>query len=467
MGIPAYFSQIIRKYPEIIQSSIDNRIDNLLMDCNSIIYDCLHSLDVFDNIEEDVIQKVIQKISEYIKFIKPKKCVYISFDGVAPLAKMDQQKKRRQRSTYESTHPLLNKEKKHDWSTNNITPGMPFMEKLSESMYLAFIGKEGEYGVKNIIVSASDKVGEGEHKLFGYLRSNSSILEYSVVYGLDADLIMLSMFALSMKLQNNVYIFRETPSFATDIIKKHDSMYLYVDISLFKMKLEAELLTSSSNCSLDYSFMCMLLGNDNIPNICCLNLRTNGMDILMKAYVYSGNLLDTNMNIISSNFKKFMSYICKAERNLLIEEYKKRDHIQKRLESNYEITNYENNWNNLPVLCRTAEKYISPSHDGWERRYYRSLFGDNADIKKICQNYLEMLSWCKDYYTTSNVDFRQKYDYLYAPLAIDLYNYISNHTINTKISNDTKPYSSKEQLDYVLKPLDKVNIKVFKKYIWE
>ena len=95
MGIPAYFSKIIRNYPEIIQSSVDNRIDNLLMDCNSIIYDCLHSLDVFDNIEEDVIQKVIQKISEYIKFIKPKKCVYISFDGVAPLAKMDQQKKKK------------------------------------------------------------------------------------------------------------------------------------------------------------------------------------------------------------------------------------------------------------------------------------------------------------------------------------------------------------------------------------
>ena len=138
MGIPAYFSQIIRQYPEIIDSVLYDKIDNLLMDCNSIIYDCYHSLETFDNIENDIIEHTIKKIREYINIIKPTKCIYIAFVGIAPFAKIEQHRKTRQRTTFESKHPLLAKEKKHDWSTNNITAGMLFMNRLSKEINIAF-----------------------------------------------------------------------------------------------------------------------------------------------------------------------------------------------------------------------------------------------------------------------------------------------------------------------------------------
>ena len=45
MGVPAYFSYIIKNYPKIIRT-IDNlqEVHNLYLDCNSIIYDALYSI---------------------------------------------------------------------------------------------------------------------------------------------------------------------------------------------------------------------------------------------------------------------------------------------------------------------------------------------------------------------------------------------------------------------------------------
>ena len=81
MGIPSYFSYIIKNFSNIIcnynKHLLLNPIDNvdskisLYMDCNSIIYDVFNSLD--DNIENDIetviIENVIQKITQYIHTI--------------------------------------------------------------------------------------------------------------------------------------------------------------------------------------------------------------------------------------------------------------------------------------------------------------------------------------------------------------------------------------------------------------
>ena len=62
-----------------------------------------------------------------------------------------------------------------------------------------------------IKVSTSDDVGEGEHKIFQHIRENPSHKEETtVVYGLDTDLIMLSIYHLP--LCKKLYLFRETPS---------------------------------------------------------------------------------------------------------------------------------------------------------------------------------------------------------------------------------------------------------------
>ena len=82
MGIPSYFSYIIRKYSNIIQKKLD-RVQGLLMDCNSIIYDVYHALkeqhmkEAFDltDLEDKIIGQTIERICRYIIDISPEKYV--------------------------------------------------------------------------------------------------------------------------------------------------------------------------------------------------------------------------------------------------------------------------------------------------------------------------------------------------------------------------------------------------------
>ena len=79
MGIPSYFSHIIKKYQKTLRSLDGERFDNLFMDCNSIIYDALRKLESLDNVEDDLILITIQKIEDYIQEIKPSNIIFIAF----------------------------------------------------------------------------------------------------------------------------------------------------------------------------------------------------------------------------------------------------------------------------------------------------------------------------------------------------------------------------------------------------
>ena len=239
MGIPSYFSHIVKKYKHIVESmeSQDIQYDNLYMDSNSIIYDMLHSMESMqsdDDFEIKLINAVISKIEDYIKIIKPSNTIFIAFDGVAPLAKMNQQRTRRYKSHFMEECTFLNK-CQVKWSSSQITPGTKFMTLLSKKMNEYFKdNKEKKYNVKKVIISAADEKGEGEHKLYEYMRKNPDINHNTAVYGLDADLIMLSIF--HVKYQKNIYIFREAPAFMNSSIPKDllndDSIY-FLDINYF------------------------------------------------------------------------------------------------------------------------------------------------------------------------------------------------------------------------------------------
>ena len=89
MGIPSYFSHIIKKYAYILKKiNNKNEFNNIYFDSNSIIYDALHVVE-FKNkeqYEEDIIKQVNLKLEELIRLLKPNNIIYIAFDGVAPLS---------------------------------------------------------------------------------------------------------------------------------------------------------------------------------------------------------------------------------------------------------------------------------------------------------------------------------------------------------------------------------------------
>ena len=146
-----------------------------------------------------IYNKICLQIDFYIKQIKPTELVYISFDGIAPFAKLKQQRDRRFKSQYtkQILHSILNKKTTEEWDTCAITPGTTFMKNLD-----AYVKKYFKDYPIPVIFTGSQKCGEGEHKIMQHIRNTKNT---AAIYGLDADLIMLGLNHLSYR--NNIYLY--------------------------------------------------------------------------------------------------------------------------------------------------------------------------------------------------------------------------------------------------------------------
>jgi len=84
-------------------------------------------------------------------------------------------------------------------------------------------GKTKNQNNKNIILSLTDIPGEGEHKIMKYMDLHCSTNDTNVVYGLDADLIQLSL----VSHKPNIVLLRETTEYN---IENTQSEYVYLKI---------------------------------------------------------------------------------------------------------------------------------------------------------------------------------------------------------------------------------------------
>ena len=475
MGIPSYFSYIIKNYSNIIKNlqyfqNNSVNFDSLYMDCNSIIYDSVHMLERSINsgelelpkdFESLIISTVIEKIKNYVDFIKPSETLFIAFDGVAPFAKMEQQRTRRYKSWFISKNSFDNKIKKSSWNTASITPGTQFMEKLSKIINKEFKNKGKKYNVKNIIISCSDEKGEGEHKMYHYMRNNKSN-EKIAIYGLDADLIMLSI--LHLKYSNNIYVFRETPEHFKNLISlesaPNEPHFLDIEKLSHSIFSEMNCKYSTKNRIIDYVFICFFLGNDFLPHFPAMNIRTHGITALLDIYRNCiGNFENKyfinpdNGKIEWNNIGIFIKQIAKGERQFLLNEYNVRNKFNNYTFKESSVEDKENILLNAPVIFRSDEKYICPQEPYWEERYYKCLLGIEPkynNIEKISRNYFEGLEWVYNYYTGDCIDWKWKYNYCYPPLFNDLCKFLpNNNDIILKVKKETS-ISSYTQLCYVL-----------------
>jgi len=464
MGIPSYFSFVVKNYPNILKNIEyfkDKNIEVLGLDSNSIIYDSVSRIineyqgDDDQSFENKIIDSVILKIEEYIRFIMPKDSVYIAFDGVPPLAKMKQQRIRRNKSNY------LDYEKPK-WNRNKITPGTQFMSLLSARINMHFKGKEKQFNVKNIEVSCSDEVGEGEHKLMEYIRNNDLADSNIAIYGLDSDLIMLSIFhSVHCK---NIYVFREAPVFLSSSIPKsiinEDKIY-FLDVSIMMSCILRELEVTDKHRVFDYVFFCFFLGNDFLPHFPALNIRTSGFDVLYNAYTklfkYSNNyLLKKDFTVDWIQLNKFIKYISNIEEKIFQNEFTAREKMENRPlntdKFNKDMSEKDIFIDNIPIKYRMVEKTINPYNDYWQRRYYKYLFGKDVQIKDICLNYIDGLVWVLNYYLGRTKNFTYIYNYDYGPLLFDLKKYFPHFNMENKMEEEENcmPFKDTTLLAYVL-----------------
>ena len=474
MGIPAMFSYIVKNYPSIIKKYSKDilKVDNLYLDCNSIIYDAYSKME-FDKLTENVavsiIKRVIIKIEEYISLINPSKTVIIAFDGVAPVAKLEQQRSRRYKSWYQNeiSKIIFKKEKEDVWNTTAITPGTNFMTELN-SMVTEHFNTESYSRLKvdKIFVSGSNKVGEGEHKIFNYIRVNPNkhLTETTIIYGLDADLIMLSINHLPIC--PNIYLFRETPHFiqSIDSSLEPESNY-YLDIPeltnaiISYMNNDRELtLEQQKNKVYDYIFLCFFLGNDFLPHFPAINIRTGGVDKMINAYKATiGNTDEyiTDGKIINwNNLRKVVLFLANLEEEFIIKEHRSRNNKERYLLPENTPEEKYKKFESTPLYERDIEKFINPVKPNWQSRYYNGLFGltktDEDKISDIAVNYIQGLEWTMKYYSTGCPDWRWKYKYNYPPLLQDLIKHIPVFNKSFVPEKTPNPVSEIVQLCYVL-----------------
>ena len=114
------------------------------------------------------------------------------------------------------------------------------------------------------IISDSNEPGEGEHKIMNYMDKHIKKTDKNAIYGLDADLIMLSM----IRNHNDIFLLREKTEYNIENITEP---YVYLDIQklkkngiimIIKEPFVNEYKISDQQILNDYIFMCFLVGND-------------------------------------------------------------------------------------------------------------------------------------------------------------------------------------------------------------
>ena len=180
MGIPFYFASLLRNHKNVLRRiTRKDTCVNLCLDSNSIVYDCARGIEAtHPSFETELIARVCAKIESYIELVRPTN-VFIAFDGPPPMAKMKQQRERRYKGAAET---------KTGWDTVQITPGTTFMLKLDEGVKTYFQHHAEKFGAFKL--SVSSEPGEGEQKIFEWLRGSPG---QTFVYGLDSDLIILAL----------------------------------------------------------------------------------------------------------------------------------------------------------------------------------------------------------------------------------------------------------------------------------
>jgi 5'-3' exonuclease len=407
MGIPAYFSHVLRRHKGIVLP-FDKAlvVAALYIDSNSVVYDAVHALEYQPaGFEERLIAEVCRRLLELVESTKAAR-VFVAFDGVPPMAKMKQQRERRYKSAPSA-----------GWNTVQITPGTTFMRALDA-------GVKAFFADTTIQVSGSDEPGEGEHKIYQLVR-DAPVQGLTLIYGLDSDLIMLSLNHLKY---GEIKLLREAPEF-----KRQEQGMCMLDVPA----LAAEIKATFGSVE-DYILVAMLLGNDFMPRFPALNLRTNGMRILTETYAKTNVKLCDGGDIVWPHLALFLKALGEREQSDLRQEYTLRE--RKTVEDTPE---------NMPMRRRELERYINPLETGWQGRYYRTLFQSEAQsAPAFCQNYLEMLQWTLKYYCGPCTNWGLYYKPMYAPLLEDLCKHVL--TFKEDKGPDKGPVDAVDLLKFVL-----------------
>ncbi|XP_036438052.1 5'-3' exoribonuclease 2 [Colossoma macropomum] len=418
MGVPAFFRWLSRKYPSIIVNCVEEKskecngvripvdtskpnpneveFDNLYLDMNGIIHPCTHPEDKpAPKNEDEMMVAIFEYIDRLFNIVRPRRVLYMAIDGVAPRAKMNQQRSRRFRASKEAVELADEKQRmreeifqrggylppeeiKERFDSNCITPGTEFMDNLAKCLrYYVADRLTNDPGWQNITVFLSDASvpGEGEHKIMDFIRRqraqpNHDPNTHHCLCGADADLIMLGLAthepnftiireefkpnkprpcALCGQIGHDIKdcqgVAREKrgehDEFA-DTIPASEQEFIFLRLSVLREYLERELTMASLPFPFnfersvdDWVFMCFFVGNDFLPHLPSLEIREGAIDRLVSIYKdvvhKTGGYLTENGFVNLERVELIMQAVGVAEDNIFKKRKEDEENFKKRM----------------------------------------------------------------------------------------------------------------------------------------
>lgn len=440
MGLPKFkkWLSVRAKGDKNFQGVFKNRVpdesDALVLDLNGMIHEGIQwawgILKHKNSIQEakmrkysqvrrlDTMIKAILKIlKKTINEVLPKTSLLIFIDGLAPCAKINQQRERRYKSVILSDGKSLD--------TSFITPGTDFMMALDVAMK-AWLQDSRKMLPPHIFYSGFNVPGEGEHKIMSYLRMGKlkdKEVRFSgniVLYGLDADLIMLSLISR----QTNIFLMREDKRQIIDIEKLK---FALIETSPEHLR---------GTALMDFVALIFNIGNDFLPHGPLHESMFNLIEGLLKAYRDVGKplTLQTESGINDLDIK------------VLFEILESFGNLEAKLCANEaSMPNYDaapNMLINSGIVNVETPTFGNPSRY-FDYSIFRSIWYNNEfmpagqiskwgklpipsseDIEDMCRRYTEGIAWSLRYYQTKSVNTMWFYPYNHPPLKLDLVRYL-------------------------------------------
>ncbi|KAK2502400.1 hypothetical protein MC885_013541 [Smutsia gigantea] len=424
MGVPKFYRWISERYPclsEVVKEHQIPEFDNLYLDMNGIIHQCSHPNDddVHFRISDD---KIFTDIFHYLevlfRIIKPRKVFFVAVDGVAPRAKMNQQRGRRFRSAKEAE------------------------DKIKKAI------EKGEILPTEARFDSNCITPEGEHKIMEFIRSEKAKPDHDpntrhCLYGLDADLIMLGLtsheahFSL---LREEVRIC--APEETTFHLLHLSLMREYIDYEFSVLKHEITFKYDIERVIDDWILMGFLVGNDFIPHLPHLHINHDALPLLYGTYITIlpelGGYINESGHLNLPRFEKYLVKLSDWFESKVSNKYlNEAAGIAAEEAKNYKEKKKSKGQENSLCWAALDKNEVVTAKDNLE---------DETEDDDLFET--EFRQYKRTYYMTKmGVDLvSEYYPYHYAPFVSDIHN-ISTLKIHFELGKPFKPF---EQLLAVL-----------------
>ncbi|EHY65583.1 uncharacterized protein NESG_02029 [Nematocida ausubeli] len=437
MGVPSLFRWIAKRYPKSINKVANQGVDNLYLDLNGIIHPCCHPRGKdAPGSEKEMFQEIFRMVDHLVAIVRPKQLMYIAVDGVAPRAKMNQQRERRFRPKDPTDGHV-----EGGFDPNTITPGTPFMYRLHTAItrYIEQRQSAGVNGWKQlaVIYSGCDVPGEGEHKIYDFVRSIKGSGVRHVICGLDADLIFLSLATHEQSfrvLREDVFFLEREERSSCQLCKKDGHStgncnpnafppYIYLDIDIIRRYLYTDFSTAI-NARFDFErilddwiFVCFFVGNDFLPSIPSMDIKVAAIETITGSYLTN---LITRRAYLTQDRKINMEELAVLMKTLGEQE----DALLRS-----KLSCYVKAAKRRGETPRDEDLRIKLFEEKGRNEYYQMKMHASTpeEITNSCIEYIKGLSWILEYYYNGCPSWEWYYPMHFAPLARDIAETLLSH----------------------------------------